>query len=108
MRKADAHAQARPGFMTVSCMSFRNIDDGRLGELLESFLAHLDSDTRLLRAGKRSVRTGIEMLVHPDHAGIDPGRYLERPLTIRRPDRAAQPEFRIVGPCDHVVDVRKS
>jgi hypothetical protein len=42
---------------------FRHVDDGRLGELFEPLLAHLDSDTGLLRAAIRRVRPEIEMLV---------------------------------------------
>src|SRR5262245_32822666 len=45
------------------------------------------------------------MLVHPDHAGVDPRRYGECPLPVRRPDRAAQAELRVVGTRYRVVDV---
>jgi hypothetical protein len=38
---------------------FRHVDDGRLGEGLESFPALLNSDAGLLRTGKRDVRSGI-------------------------------------------------
>src|SRR5262249_4820272 len=85
-----------------------NIDDGRLGERLEPLLAQFSAHARLLRAEKRDVRPDIEMLVHPDHAGVDPGRHLKRALAVRRPDRASQAVVRVVGPCDRVVNVGKA
>src|SRR5215471_5302748 len=78
------HSRSLPGV----CL-FRHVDDGRLGELLESLPAQLGPDTGLLRAGVRDVRSEIEMLVHPDRAGIDAGCHPERPLAIGRPDRGA-------------------
>src|SRR6516162_9458434 len=77
--------------------SFRQVDDRRLGERLEPLLTQLGPDTGLLRAGVGDVRSEIEMLVHPDRAGIEPGRHLERPVAVRRPDRAAQAKVRVVG-----------
>src|SRR5258707_1834664 len=40
-----------------------------------------------------------------DRPGIDPGRHVERAVAVRRPDRAAQAEFRVVGTCDHLVEI---
>src|SRR5262245_64207155 len=84
------HSRSLPG----ECL-FRHVDDGRLGELLESLPAQLGPDTGLLRAGVRSVWSEIEVLVDPDRAGVDPRRHPERPLAVRRPDRAAQAEVRV-------------
>src|SRR6516225_3112366 len=94
------HSRSLPG----ECL-FRRVDDRRLGELLKALLAQFGPDTGLLRAGVRSVWSEIEMLVHPDRAGIDPGRHLERSVAVRRPNRAAQAEVRVVGTFDHFVDV---
>ncbi len=97
------HSRSLPG----ECL-FRHVDDGRMGELLESLPAHqLGSDAGLLRAGVRRVRSEIEMLVHPDRAGIDPGRHLERAVAVRGPDEP-QAKVRVVGTgavVDRIVDV---
>src|SRR5580704_15420654 len=92
-----------------SCsLLFRHVDDGRLGEGLESLLALLNSDAGLLRTGERDVRSGIEMLVHPDRAGIDPGGHPERPVAVRRPDRATQTYVCVVGTGNHLVQIGKA
>src|SRR6516225_218047 len=75
------------------------------GERLEPLVTQLGPDTGLLRAGVGDVRSEIEMLVHPDRAGSDSGRHLERPVAVRRPDRAAQAKIRVVGTGNHLVDV---
>src|SRR5262245_62424981 len=94
------HSRSLPG---VSL--FRHVDDGRLGELLESLPAQLGPDTGLLRAGVRSVWSEVEMFIHPDRAGIDPGRHPERAVAVRCPDQAAQAEVRVVGTGSHPVDL---
>src|SRR5262249_7196458 len=73
-----SHSRSLPG----ECL-FRHVDDGRLGELLEPLPAQLGPDAGLLRAGVRSVWSEIEMFIHPDRAGMDPGRHPERPVAVR-------------------------
>src|SRR5262245_20353998 len=72
--------------------SSRHVDDRRLGERLEPLLTQLGPDAGLLRAGVGDVRSEVEMLVHPDRAGIDPGRHSERPVAGLITSTAPAPE----------------
>src|SRR5262245_6104550 len=62
--------------------SFRDVNDRRRGERLEPLLTQLGPNAGLLRAGVGDVWSEIEMLVHPDRAGIEPGGHLERPVAV--------------------------
>src|SRR5262249_39004018 len=88
--------------------SFRHVDDRRLGERLEPLQTQLGPEAGLLRAGVGDVRSEIEMLVHPLRAGVNPGRHSECPVAVRRPDRAAQAELRVVRPVAGLITSRVS
>src|SRR6185436_13941794 len=73
-------------------------------ELLESGLALLAAQPRLLDPAERHVESQVEMLVDPDRAGVDRTRDGRRLVEILAPYCAAKPIVAGIGARDHVLD----
>src|ERR1700730_6701224 len=78
-----------------------------LGELLEALLPQFSPDPRKPRTAKWHVRAQLAVRVYPHGSGFHGLRECPRTILVVRPDRAAEPEHRRVGPPHRVVRVGK-